>query len=233
MHPSKQSNSNVRKENLLLSIIFNLVMPIFILSKFTNYFGPMKTLFVALSFPASYAFVDYIIRRQFNPISLFGFCGTLLKGLFAFFQVDNFWFAVQEAILPIFLGTFTILSAYIKKPIVNYFIYNENIFQTDKLDCLIKEKHKEKEFQKIIWIITIVFGFVFFFGGLMNFILARIIIISPVGTKEFNHELAKMTFTGYLVVSLPKFLMSAAGLWWFVKKLKTMTGLNLEEMFKI
>lgn len=221
-----------KKENLLLSLGFNVVLPIVILSKLTTTLGPMKTLFVALLFPASYAIIDYILRRQFNPISLFGFCGTLLKGTFAFFHVNNFWFAVQEAILPTFIGIFVILSAYLGKPIGNYFFYNESVFHTEKLEDRINTNQKQREFQRSLWIMTLLFGGVFLFGGVMSFLLARMIIVSPVGTTPFNLELAHMTFLGYLVIATPKLIMSLVGIVWFVKKIKGMTGLGMEDIFR-
>ena len=88
------STSKDNKENLFVSLIFNVALPILILSKLSSHLGPMRALVVALAFPFFYAIYDFYKRRQANPISILGFVSTLIKGLFAFYRVDGFWFAL-------------------------------------------------------------------------------------------------------------------------------------------
>ena len=83
-----------------------------------------------------------------------------------------------------------------------------------------------------MWQVTMVFGFAFFLGGVLNYILAINIIISPAGTEAFNKELAEMTWKSYIVIALPKFVISIFGLWWFISQLKKLTGLNAAEILK-
>lgn len=220
------------KENLFASLVCNVALPIFILSKFSSYLGSMKALVLALAFPLFYAIYDFYKRKQANPISILGFVSTLIKGLFAFYKVDGFWFAVQEAAVPCFLGAFTIFSAWLKKPLVNYFLYNENIFNVTLLQSKLEDMKAVHKFKTLIWQITIIFGSAFFLGGILNYFLAIHIIVSPAGTTEFNSQLAKMTFLAYVVVILPKMLISLFGVWWFIFKLKKFTGLKMNEILK-
>jgi hypothetical protein len=229
---SGASTSKENKENLFVSLIFNVLLPIFILSKLSSHLGPMKALVLALAFPFFYAIFDFYKRRQANPISILGFASTLIKGLFAFYQVDGFWFAVQEAAIPCFLGIFTIFSAWINKPLVNYFLYNENVFNIDTLEKKLDENKAKDKFKGLIWQITMIFGFAFFLGGILNYFLAIHIIVSPAGTAQFNAELARMTFLAYLVVVIPKMIISLFGVWWFIFKLKKFTGLSVNEILK-
>lgn len=226
--PSKKEN----KENLFASLIFNVALPILILSKLSAPLGPMKALLLALAFPFFYAIYDFYKRRQANPISILGFVSTLIKGLFALYQVDGFWFALQEAAIPCFLGIFTILSAWFRKPLVHYFLYNENIFNISLLEAKLNENNSTQKFNTLIWQITMIFGFAFFLGGIINYFLAIHIIVSPAGTAQFNSELAKMTFLAYVVVVLPKMVISMFGIWWFIYKLKKFTGLKVNEILK-
>lgn len=222
-----------QQENLFLSLVFNVVLPVFFLSKMNVLLGAFHALLFSLCFPLFYAGYDFYKRRKVNPISLIGFVSVLTKGSFALFQVDTFWFAVQEAALPFMLGLFTIGSALINKPFVRYFVYNENIFNVTHLEEVLIEKQGQSQFKKLLWQVTIVFGFAFFLGGILNFFLAKHIIISPTGTEKFNQELAKMTAWGYVVVALPKFLISMFGLAWFVLRLKKITGLDVSQMLKV
>jgi len=139
---------------------------------------------------------------------------------------------VQEAAIPTFLGIFTIVSAAIGRPLVNYFIYNENVFNIEVLEAKLDEKNTRHKFQTLIWQITLIFGFAFFLGGVLNYILAVHIIVSPAGTAEFNKQLAEMTWRSYLVILLPKFLITLCGLWWFIYRLKEFTGLDINKILK-
>ncbi len=224
------STKKKNKENLFVSLLCNVVVPIFILSKLSKPLGAMQALMLALAFPVVYALYDFYKRRQANPISILGFVSTLIKGLFAFYKVDGFWFAVQEAAIPCFLGVFTILSAWFNKPLVNYFLYNENVFNIDLLEQKLRESNSLARFRVLIWQITMIFGAAFFLGGILNYFLALHIIVSPAGTPEFNSQLAHMTFLAYAVVVGPKMIISVAGIWWFVYNLKKLTGLKLGEI---
>lgn len=229
---TQQKVKEEKKENLFLSLIFNVVVPVLILSKLSSALGPMKALLLALAFPFFYAIFDFIQRRQANPISILGFVSTLIKGLFALYQVDSFWFAVQEAAIPCFLGAFTILSAWFNRPLVNYFLYNENIFNIPLLEQKLHENNTISQFKGLIWQLTMVFGGVFFLGGILNYFLAIHIIVSPPGTPEFNTQFAQMTAIASFVVVIPKMVISFGGVWWFIFKLKKFTGLNVNDILK-
>ena len=170
------SNTKKSKENLWASIIFYVIIPVFVLSKLNSTFGPLKTLLLALVFPLFFGIFDYIRRRQASPIAILGITSVLIKGIFAFYKVDGFWFAIQEAAIPTFLGVFTIVSAWVGKPFVNYFIYNENIFKIELLENKLKENNAERYFKVLMWQVTMVFGFAFFLGGVLNYILAIILV---------------------------------------------------------
>ncbi len=220
------------KENLFVSIIFYVVIPVFILNKLNTTFDPLKTLIIALIFPLGYGVYDFMKRKQASPIAVLGIVSILIKGLFAFYKLDGFWFAIQEAAIPTFLGIFTIASAWIGKPFVNYLIYNENVFKTELLEEKLAANNAQKAFKALIWQITMVFGGAFFLGGVLNYILAINIIVSPAQTEAFNKELAEMTWKGHFVVAIPKMVISMLGIWWFVYRLKKLTGLKAGEILR-
>ncbi|WP_186648247.1 VC0807 family protein [Fluviispira vulneris] len=220
------------KENLFISIIFNVIIPFFILNKMSSTFGAVNTFFIALAFPLIYAVYDLVRRKQLNPISILAIVSIVIKGIFVIYKVDGFWFAVKEAAIPSVLGIITIVSVWIGRPLINYFIYNENIFNIELLESKLKENNSESSFKKLIWQVTFILGFAFFLGGILNFFLALNIIVSPAGTESFNKEIAEMTWKGYLVVALPKTLITIFGLWWFIKRLKVITGLEVSKILK-
>ncbi|MDE2817308.1 MAG: hypothetical protein OXK81_11510 [Chloroflexota bacterium] len=61
MNESAQSDSRPKRENPLLSILLNIVIPVIILMRFSSdeWLGPMYGLLVALAFPLAYGIFDY------------------------------------------------------------------------------------------------------------------------------------------------------------------------------
>lgn len=221
-----------KRENLFYSVIFNIGLPIFILSKTNGIFGPTKSLLIAIFFPIGYAFFDFYRRRQINPLSVIGVVSLILKGTFALFKLDGVLFALQEAAMPTFVGLFAIASIKFGKPLINYFIYNENIFNIEKLEQKLIENQNSTSFSRLLQQLTWIFACTFLLGGVLNYFLALNIIVSPAGTQAFNQELAHMIFLSYIIVVVPKLIITAFGLWWLVHNIKKLTGLQLNDIWQ-
>lgn len=221
-----------KRENLFYAVIFNIALPIFILSKTNGLFGPTKSLLIAIFFPIGYAIFDFYRRKQINPLSVIGVVSLLLKGTFALFKLDGVLFALQEAAMPTFVGLFAIASIKFRKPLVNYFIYNETVFNIEKLEQKLVENQNSISFYRLLKQLTWLFGITFLLGGVLNYFLALNIIVSPAGTSAFNQELAHMIFLSYIVVVVPKLIITAFGLWWLIHNIKKLTGLPLNDIWQ-
>jgi hypothetical protein len=90
------------KENPLINLLFNIVLPALILSKLSSEtrLGPFWGFIVALSIPLLYGIYDFAKRSKTNLISVLGFISILLTGGLGLLKVDGFWFAVKEAAIP-------------------------------------------------------------------------------------------------------------------------------------
>lgn len=221
-----------KRENLFLAIIFNIGIPILILSKTNDIFGPTKSLLIAILFPLAYAVYDFYVRKQINPLSVIGFFSLLLKGSFALFKLDGFIFALQEAAMPTFIGLYAIISLKLGKPLIHYFIYNDNIFNIEVLQKKLIENQNSTLFHRLIERLTWLFGVTFLLGGVLNYFLAINIIVSSAGTQAFNQELARMIFLSYIIVVIPKLIITGFALWWLVRNLKKLTGLPMDEIWQ-
>ncbi|WP_374030368.1 VC0807 family protein [Bdellovibrio bacteriovorus] len=105
------------KENGLLNIVFNIVLPVLILNKLSKFIGPFWALVLALAFPLGYGAYDLIKRKKFNAFSALGLLNVLLTGGLALLGLHGFWFAVKEAAFPALVGLFVLGSAFTKKTI--------------------------------------------------------------------------------------------------------------------
>src|SRR4051812_35023429 len=73
-----------KQENAMLNLVFNIAVPALIMGQLSGerWLGPRWGLIVALLFPLGYGIWDYIVRKKANFISVLGFAGVLLSGVF-------------------------------------------------------------------------------------------------------------------------------------------------------
>ncbi|MFT5675848.1 MAG: hypothetical protein ACI808_001780, partial [Paraglaciecola sp.] len=62
----------------------------------------------------------------------------------------------------------------------------------------------------------------------LNYILAKVILVSPPGTTAYTEELGKMTAWSYPVIVIPSMLLLIAALWYSTSQISKLTGENLE-----
>ncbi len=222
-----------KKENLLINLTCNLVIPFLILSKLSGEarLGPVWALVAALAFPLGYFVHDFIQRRQANFIAILGFVGVLLTGGFALLHLNSFWFAVKEAAVPLAIGTVLLLSAGSKRPLVRTFIYNDQVIDTAKVDAALEERQARPAFNRLMRRCTWLVSASFLVSAILNFVLASWILIGEPGTEDFNGQIARMNALSWAVIIPPSMGMMMFALWRLLSGIKRITGLGLEELF--
>lgn len=232
-----------KRENPLVSILFNIIIPVFILTKLaktgtvslwgvieTQGFGPLYGLLIALAFPTLYFIWDYSQRKKTNAISIIGFISILLTGIIGVFEFPSEWIAYKEASVPFLIGSAVLISLKTKYPLVKTLIYNENFMDVEKIDTILKEKKQEEAFNKILTNATYIVAASFLLSTILNFALAKILIKSPTGTEAFTEELGKMTGLSYIVIALPSILVMSVALGYLYKSMQKVTGLPFEKL---
>src|SRR5687768_7595101 len=108
------------RENPLVNILFNIVLPAVILAKLSSpeRLGPVNGLLLGLAFPLGYGIWDFARKRKANVFSVLGFVSILLTGSFGLMQLDGIWFAVKEAAIPLLIGLATVVSLKTRYPLV-------------------------------------------------------------------------------------------------------------------
>lgn len=226
-----------KQENLLANIAFNVALPVIILDQLTVKLGAITALALALSLPIGYGIYDFVARGEKNLLSLFGVVNVLLTGGLAIFKVQGIWFAVKEAAFPLIIGIFVLITAFTKKPAIQYFLLNPAIMNMELINNKIKELGSNEDFNRLLKNSTIFFAGSFFISAALNFILAVYIFkdIDPAlselaQSEELNKQIKEMTLLGYLVIALPLTVFMIVILMDFVKRLKKITGLETEEL---
>ncbi len=226
------TETNEKKENLLLNIALNIAIPTIILVKFSgeDQLGVKLGLIVALSFPIAYGIYDFFRAKKVNPFSVLGVVSVLLTGGMSLLEVELKYFAIKEATIPAILGLATIISLKTPYPLIGKLIFNDKLIQMDKVKKALEENNGERAFEKILINATYMIAGSFFLSATLNYILAKVILVSQPGTEAFNAELGKMTALSYPVITIPALIILLGALFYLFRSITKLTQLKFEEI---
>ncbi len=219
-----------KPENFFVNLLCNLGLPILVLKYMSgdDRLGPVYGLVAALAFPVGYFFYDLSKRKNVNIISIFGFLNILLTGGIGLLEAEPKWVVLKETAMPLMIGVLVLATAKRKNSLLKTFLFNDQIFDVDKIhghiDTPEKKKELESQFKVANWLLV----FSFLISAALNFVLASIIVKSPGGTETFNQEIATLTWVSWLVITAPTMAILIYALWRLVKGLKKLTGLDFE-----
>ena len=221
------------RESLLLNLICNITAPSLILTKFSGAgsLGPNWGMAVALSFPLGYGVYDLIRRRKTNFFSIVGILSVLLTGGLNHLQADPFWFAVKEAAIPALFGVAVIVSSGSRRPLVRELLWNEQVINTARVDAVLTERNLHPEFERLMVGATRGLAGSFLLSAVLNYALARYLLVSAPGTEAFNAELGRMNLLSWPVIVVPNLVVTMYVLWRLFRGLTQLTGMPLEEIF--
>ncbi|HAD20883.1 MAG: hypothetical protein CMI28_03640 [Opitutae bacterium] len=241
--------SSPKRENMLLNLGFNLLLPIVILRKGDEWLGKLLAnitdsapesavvgsiiLLLAISFPVSYGILDLIRRRKWNFFSILGAISALLTGGIGLLPGANvLMFAIKESALPAILGVITIITLKTKKPLVRLFLYNPEIIKVALVDQKLMELGTKKHFDRLLVKCTWLIGLSFAVSAVLNFILSRMIVVTEPSIDKiaFNDEVGQMMGWSLPVISIPCMIVSGYAFWLLIKGIKQFTGLSMEEV---
>lgn len=223
-----------KEENPFYSILFNVVFPTLIMSKLSSpdRLGPTNALWLGVCFPIVYGLLDYRRSRKVNFISILGLVSVLITGVFGIYKVAGIWFAVKEAAIPGVIGLVVIASVLINKPLIKIFLFNDKILHVDKIENSLKDSEGRRRLDALLSNTTLLLSSSFFLSAFLNFYLAYHMVVSTPGSSEYVSEIGKFTGISYFVIAVPCMLIMMGCLWWLIKGLKNLTGLDMSELLK-
>ncbi|MEC8649441.1 MAG: VC0807 family protein [Verrucomicrobiota bacterium] len=237
---SKDSKIKKPKENMLLNLGFNLFLPIIILNKGKKWFGSyLETYFesaavviliVALAFPIAYFIYDYYKRTKYNFISIIGLVSVLLTGGIGILNIPTEWFAIKEALIPSLIGLAIIISLKTPYPLIRTLLYSPEIMNVDKVQHALSSSQNTVAFEKLLQRCTYLLASSFLLSAILNYLLARYIVVSASGTDAFNAEVSRMMFWSWPVIVIPSMVIMFITLWILLRGIYNMTGLKLEDV---
>ncbi|HCH69412.1 MAG TPA: MFS transporter [Colwellia sp.] len=229
------STHTKRPNNTLLELIFNIVIPSIILMKLSGSenLGSVNALVLALLFPLSYGFYDFIKNKSMNFISLLGFLSTLLTGGIGLFELDVEWLAIKEAAIPSVIGLVVLISGFWGKPLIAKILLNPTLFNLDLIYQTLSNQGNTDVFKAKIQRANHLLSITFVFSATMNYLLAKWIVVSPAGTTKFNEQLGEMTMLSYPVIAIPSMVMLSAIMFYVVKSVMKLTELKFDQILNV
>jgi len=221
-----------RKPRPMIDLLVSIIIPSAILMKLSGAddLGATGALIAALAFPLGWGLFELFKYKKFNFIALLGMVSVLLTGSIGLLKLDPQWLAVKEAAIPSLIGIAVLISIYTPYPLIRTLLYNPSIINTAKIQQKLDEYDNNKMFENRLQNATYWLSATFLFSAVMNYVLAKWIVVSPAGSAAFNEELGQMTLLSYPVIAIPSMIMMMAIFYFLWRTIHGATGLTMDEI---
>ncbi len=241
------------KDNPLMDMIVNVLIPVIVLSKCSKegeklwQLGPYVAMGVALAVPLIYGIWHFVKNKKVNIFSAVGVGNVLLTGLITIYlystddpetrKLAPYLFGIKEAIQPLILGALFLFTHKTKTPLFNAFVYNESVFDQKRINKAVSESNKEPALSELLWSSTKLFFGSFCLSAVLNLGLAYYFMHDLDATSEnwkelYNEDVGRITGWGYLVIGGPLIIVGGFILYRMVSGLKELTGLETDEIMQ-
>ena len=221
-----------KRDSILLNIIVNIAIPTLILSKFSgeDKLGVELAIIVALAFPIAYGLREIKRSGKFSLFSVLGIFSVAMTGGMALLELPPKYIVIKEAAIPGIFAIVTLLSMRTRYPLVKTFLYNDTIMQVDKVSAALKKNRSEAAFDNALNNASYLMALSFIVSSILNYILAKVILVSAPGTEAFNAELGKMNALSIPVIAVPATIVMMFALFYLFRQIKKLTRLELEDI---
>ncbi|ERP86953.1 MFS transporter [Marinobacter sp. ES-1] len=230
--PSKAKTTPDHQPRPWIDLLVSIILPSVILMKFSGdeHLGSVNALLIGLAFPLGWGLFELVRYHKKNFIALLGLVSVGLTGGIGLLELDAGWLAIKEAAVPAVIGLAVLVSTRTKYPLVRTLLYNPNVLDVDKIHASLEERGSVEEFEGRLMKASYFFAGTFLFSSIMNYVLAKWIVVSPSGTQAFNEELGRMTLVSYPMIAIPSMVMMMLIFWYLWRTIRRLTGHTLEEV---
>ena len=223
-------NKPQKKSGMLGNLAFNIIIPVLILTNLSSneYLGPAWSIVAALIFPIGFGIWDLKQTSKINPFSVLGIVSVFLTGGISLLELPAEYIAIKEATIPAIIGIAVLITQRTSKPLLKVFVLSEQIINWQNLNQSLANSGTSAIFEKKMAISSYIVAASFFLSAALNYILAKVILVSAPGTSEYTEELGRMTALSYPVIVIPSMLMLITALWYIFSQIKKLTGEDLE-----
>ncbi len=228
----EQTKKKPGSNRIFVDLIVCMLIPTLILKKMSgeDMLGPNYALVAALSLPIIVGIWGFISERKIGFVPALGFISILLTGSIGILKLPKEYIAYKEALIPGVIAIATVLSTYTKHPLIRTFLYNDTFMDTDKVAAKLVENNKTQEFDQMMVKATWMLASSFVLSSVLNFLLAKWIVVSESGTDAFNSELGTMNLYSYPVIVVPCMIITMFAMFFVFSNIRKLTGLKMEDL---
>lgn len=214
-----------------VDLLVSIVAPSLILMKLSGdeHLGSVNALLLALALPLGWGLFELVKYRKKNFIAVLGMVSVGLTGGIGLLELDAGYLAIKEAAIPAIIGLAVLISTQTRYPLVRTLLYNPNVLNVAKIHTALEKNNSTAEFEGRLQKASYFFAGTFLFSSIMNYVLAKWIVVSPSGTEAFNEELGRMTLLSYPVIAIPSMVMMMLIFYYLWRTIRRLTGFTLEE----
>ncbi|CAM3750114.1 hypothetical protein PMAG_b0537 [Pseudoalteromonas mariniglutinosa NCIMB 1770] len=220
-----------KKSNFFSNIIFNIILPAVILSRFStpDTLGPVWAVVVALAFPLLFGLWELKQSGKVNFFSVLGIISVLLTGGISLFELDPAYIAIKEAMVPAIIGVIVLVSQYTPYPLIRKLLINPELLDIEKLTQSLEQQNNTAVFDEKMRLAGFIVASAFFLSATLNYFLAKSIVVSMPGTTAYAEELGRMTWLSYPVIVAPTMILLVGAIIFTFKQIGKLTKQPIDE----
>jgi len=187
---------------------------------------------VALAFPVGFGLYELKLSKKVNFLSVLGVISVLLTGGIGLLKLDPAYIAIKEATVPGLIAAAVFFSQFTKYPLVKKILLNDELLDLAKLQQTLQQNQAEAIFEHKLRVGTYLVTASFILSSVLNYGLAKYLLVSAPGTAAFNEELAEMTALSYPVIALPCMVVMMIAIFYLFHQIGKVTGEPLESFLR-
>lgn len=219
-------------QNPLLDLLLNVVVPSVVLEKLSkpNYLGPAWALVVAVLIPVGYGLWCFSQKRGMNFFSVFGLIAVVVTGGLGLMKLEAVWFAAKEAAFAVVLGLAFPLSLRFGRPLVSEMLLNPQIVNVPLIEKSLNTPERRNGFTTLLKEASWGMGGTMLLSAVANFLLAWYLLEGKEpGSEPYTQAIGRLNWMNYLVIGLPMVAVTMGLLFWMLKRISGLTGLERED----
>lgn len=196
-----------RSVKLGLDFLFGLIIPIVILSRFSDELGNITAYVVSALVPVAWVAADlFFITKRFNFITSFLGLNAVVRGALAFWFVDGIAYAFKDSAPSLLWVVVFGASLVFGRPLISVFLEQTFDPRTPKQERSIRVLFDERPVRRALWIGTLVMVLLSIVTGIANFFLNLWIVTAQFGTEAFNVQVAEANAIARFAIAIPEAL---------------------------
>ena len=196
-----------RSLKLGLDFLFGLIIPIVILSRFSDDLGNITAYVVSALVPVTWVAVDlFFITKRFNFITSFLGLNAVVRGVLAFWFVDGVAYAFKDSVPSLLWVVVFGASLVFGRPLISAFLEQTFDPRTQTQERSLKNLFDENPVHRAFWYGTLAMVLLSVVTGVANFLLNLRIVTAEFGTQAFNAQVAQSNAIARFAIAIPEAL---------------------------